>query len=176
MQHDFRIGYYGASRVAKSVFFLEDAEDCENFIRKVVKPCFASNPSAAAYGDNRKLTSYRAYHDKLPKAERSALKAEFLTEESKIRVLAVAPRTDLAILAPDVEFVGLMVLEDLKPQNQAQKFKAMARTVGMKGHLLMLGPNWMREPRTKEEMEEDKKPPATDEEVGEWRPKSWQTE
>ena len=63
--------------------------------------------------------------------------------------------------------MDLLVLEDLYPKKWNPKWQKMARKVGMKGHLLLLAPAWMKEPTTAEEIEEDKKPGVTDEEVGE---------
>ena len=120
--------------------------------------------------------SFRAYHDKLEEGERRRICVEYIKKESTIRILAVALRTDIEIIAPDTEFMGLLVPEDLYPKEWNPKWQKMARKVGMKGHLLLLAPAWMKEPTTGEEIEEDKKPGATDEEIGEWRPKSWQPE
>ena len=167
--HNSRIGYFGASRIEKAIFFFENAEDCENFIQCVVKPCFEDFGATS----RPESESYCVYHDKLEEAERRRIREEYIKEESTIRILAVAPRTDIEIIAPDVDFMGLLVMEDLIPKEMNQKWQKMARKEGMSGHLLMLAPAWLKEPTTAEEIE-DKKPDATDEEVGEWRPKSWQ--
>ena len=170
MYHNFRIGYFGASRIEKAIFFLEDAEDCETFIDCLVIHCFKIMSGTPSH----ERESFRAYHDKLEEGERRRIREEYIKEESTIRILAVASRTDIEIIAPDVEFMGLLVQEDLHPKEMNPKWQKMARKVGMKGHLLELAPAWMKEPATAEEIEEDKKPGATDEEIGEWRPKSWQ--
>ena len=172
LYHNFRIGYFGASRIEKAIFFLEDAEDCETFIDRVVAPCFESVSRSSSH----ERETFCAYHDKLEEGERSRIREDYMKEESTIRILAVAPRTDIHIITPDVEFMGLLVMEDIAPKEMNPKWQKMARKEGMRGHLLMLAPAWLKEPTTAEELEEENKPEATDEEVGEWRPKSWQPE
>lgn len=144
--------------MGKIVFLLKDADDCENFVKMLDSEDFMPPGfTFAEFGAK--------YHERMSKTERERISDEFMKEESTIRVLAVAPYSDLEIFAPDVEIaVSLIVPESVEHLHHVSQRVAMK--AGMRGESIGIYPNWVMA------NDDGKDPDAA--KLG-WRPYDWRS-
>jgi hypothetical protein len=127
-EHHTRVGYFGASRFAKTLIMLKDQEEHEYYVGSLKDNLRREFYSHTIEEWDEWLTSI----DSDTSAEqRKQILADWEKADSTARILTTSSVMDLELIVPDVE--TLIVIAEDEPEMLDQRWQRMARMCGQMG-------------------------------------------